>query len=433
MYTWNVGLMLTGTIVMTLILATTFCLHLYFTTNVVDLLDIVVLIAIIGMIVDFPVHMLSYFIKQREAMHVLRKHQTRLIDEAIANDKEIGIGISAEDWIVSPHSPQNSGSHAHTVTNDPEPDKNARHARMSSMERTREALDMLKNEQPHVLTSFEEDARVMTMDADDHHSKNMRTSESTPQLPITQGNVGLESFFTSEEMYHSGMSREQLHDLSIRLSLQSNHGEELKNSETIGGTGDHDNHEPANSMAYALFAPLVTSVLVAVPLLFATLELLKKTGEYIIIMAIVSYFVTCFVCPWLLALTCRSNMLTNTLSQFIKKRWHQTADVTHTFTESIRRLSESAEAAVVGSGSTIDGAAIIDNDVSRQAEMLMPLMDHCADADADAASDSASALIMHCDPPSMPADEMSSIVQPHAAVQDVEVLPSPRESINEQS
>ena len=54
-----------GTLIMIAIMITTICLHLWFFNKVIDLLDIVVIIAIIGMIVDLPVslfiHLFIFF------------------------------------------------------------------------------------------------------------------------------------------------------------------------------------------------------------------------------------------------------------------------------------------------------------------------------------------------------------------------------------
>ena len=56
-------------------------------------------------------------------------------------------------------------------------------------------------------------------------------------------------------------------------------------------------------MKHALFGPLIMTCIVAFPLLFAQLTLIRKTGEYILIMIIVSYFITVVIFIPLLALT----------------------------------------------------------------------------------------------------------------------------------
>jgi uncharacterized membrane protein YdfJ with MMPL/SSD domain len=52
----------------------------------------------------------------------------------------------------------------------------------------------------------------------------------------------------------------------------------------------------------ALLAPLILIVLMGVPLLFATFALIQKTGQYIIIMAIVAYAASLTLLPGLLML-----------------------------------------------------------------------------------------------------------------------------------
>lgn len=60
------ALILLGTLSMILILVVVLCVHLVFFSNVVDLLDIVVLVAVISMMVDFPVHVILFYQNARE-------------------------------------------------------------------------------------------------------------------------------------------------------------------------------------------------------------------------------------------------------------------------------------------------------------------------------------------------------------------------------
>jgi hypothetical protein len=60
-FTWNIFLTCVGAIIMGSVFAISLCLKLHFSSKVFDLLDIVVLIAVVGMIVDFPVHMVLRF------------------------------------------------------------------------------------------------------------------------------------------------------------------------------------------------------------------------------------------------------------------------------------------------------------------------------------------------------------------------------------
>ena len=54
-------------------------------------------------------------------------------------------------------------------------------------------------------------------------------------------------------------------------------------------------------MRGALLAPLILVIIIGIPLLFATFTLLQKTGQYLIIMAIVSYIVSVSILPGILA------------------------------------------------------------------------------------------------------------------------------------
>lgn len=66
-FTWNAMVSLIGTIVMITSIFVTICLHIHFFDSLMDLLDIVVLVSVIGMVVDFPIHMIeTYTIKRRE-------------------------------------------------------------------------------------------------------------------------------------------------------------------------------------------------------------------------------------------------------------------------------------------------------------------------------------------------------------------------------
>ena len=61
----DIGLTLLGTLAMLVIVIVSICIHEYFFPGDFDLLDIVVLIAIMGMAVDFPIHYLVEFVGER--------------------------------------------------------------------------------------------------------------------------------------------------------------------------------------------------------------------------------------------------------------------------------------------------------------------------------------------------------------------------------
>lgn len=62
----DIGLTLLGTLAMITIIAVSVCIHEYVFVGEFDLLDIVVLIAVMGMAVDFPIHFLMEFVNERD-------------------------------------------------------------------------------------------------------------------------------------------------------------------------------------------------------------------------------------------------------------------------------------------------------------------------------------------------------------------------------
>lgn len=61
-FTWfNVFVTIFVSLLLVLVLASTVCIHLNLITPVIDLLDVVVLVAIVGMMVDLPVHVLLHY------------------------------------------------------------------------------------------------------------------------------------------------------------------------------------------------------------------------------------------------------------------------------------------------------------------------------------------------------------------------------------
>jgi hypothetical protein len=244
-FTWDISLMLFGTLIMTVILCTTFCLHLYFVTNIVDLLDIVVLIAIIGMIVDFPIHMLKYFTMER-------KH------------KQL----------------------------------HGRESFSTGSKRPSQVLPLSNSVDGAIVKNADEYSRVPV----DHHDAEGLFIEDSGVGSSHVVNEGIEGLIPDSSFREGGSN-------SLVTGIdESNIFQEVRQSFTLQNETIVIQAGPAHTMAYSLFAPCATSVLVALPLLLATLELLKKTGEYIVIMAVVSYFITCFVAPSILELSCRTTM-----------------------------------------------------------------------------------------------------------------------------
>jgi len=71
----------------------------------------------------------------------------------------------------------------------------------------------------------------------------------------------------------------------------------------------------------ALWRPLILIVLSGLPLLFATFALLHKTAIYIIILSVVSYVVTNFVMPFLLALWTPTHYLSSFQNYLLEKKY----------------------------------------------------------------------------------------------------------------
>ena len=63
-----------------------------------------------------------------------------------------------------------------------------------------------------------------------------------------------------------------------------------------------------------LIGPATVSIISSIPLLYADLQLLKKCGEYIIIMTVVSLVITCCLLPWLLSIAIPTSIVRKIIS-----------------------------------------------------------------------------------------------------------------------
>jgi predicted RND superfamily exporter protein len=59
-----------------------------------------------------------------------------------------------------------------------------------------------------------------------------------------------------------------------------------------------------SELRYALAFPLILAILSGIPLLNTSLILIRKTGEYIIVLSLVSYSVSVFILPNMLRFYC---------------------------------------------------------------------------------------------------------------------------------
>jgi hypothetical protein len=270
-FTFDFCLTLSGTLIMTVILCMTFCLHLYFVTNIVDLLDIVVLIAIIGMIVDFPIHMLKYF--QMKRKHQQQNQLDHLSDFVDDEEKKQLLGTPTLQNAVL----VGTG------------------ARRSTDNRTRGVGDSL-----YTPCAATEETASQDIPAGEPLEDSFHRAASVDTLVHAHGHSGK----PTSRRVSSAANAENHSPVE-----ESNIFQEVRDSFRLDADTIVVHTGPAHTIAYSLFAPCATSVLVALPLLLATIELLRKTGEYIVTMAIVSYFITCFVCPYILELACQTNMM----------------------------------------------------------------------------------------------------------------------------
>jgi hypothetical protein len=179
----DVFMVILGTIGMCLIFAIAICCKLYVFDATMDLLDVVVLIAIIGIVVDLPIHYILHYKIERQKFHDLRKKFKR-------------------------------------------------------QQRRREARGLSP------LTELEEDARGL-----------------------------------------GGENKREERD--AKAAMRAAVSPEL--------------NETNKYMRTALLQLLILTLICGIPLLFATFVLLQKTGQYIVIIAVVSYFFTIILLPYLMA------------------------------------------------------------------------------------------------------------------------------------
>ena len=208
----DIALTLLGTLAMFVIIAISICIHEYFFPGDFDLLDIVVLIAIMGMAVDFPIHYLMEFIISRQHYHTKKENE----DEDEDNDGE-----------RSNSTINNSGS-------------------------GRSQLSSFVGSNPNYIPPQE------ALDHSQH-------SPLTPTDPNPNGN-------------NSGGGKKEKFFPPLKTTMKY--------------------------MTASLIAPLILTFLSGFPLLYAEFQLLRKCGQYIIILAVVSYVYCVFSLAYLMQLGC---------------------------------------------------------------------------------------------------------------------------------
>lgn len=200
---FDVSTMIFGTYTMLYVLAVAFCIHLYAFDATVDLLDIVVLIAVVGMVVDFPVHFLMAHLAH------LRKKE-------------------------------------------------------------REKANLIEEEGA--------DVKLLKEFGEEEESKREISSGAKFAVVVQEGEqrsageVGKEK---NVEMSTAAIQEVQLSEKRSWIKVES----------------------LESYMTFALFSPMVFTVLSGIPLLFADLQLVSKCGQYIIVIAATSFVTTTLLLP----------------------------------------------------------------------------------------------------------------------------------------
>jgi len=73
LFTWSLSVTAMGSLLIVEVAAITICVHQIIVATAFDLLDVVVIVAIVGMLVDFPAHVLLYVVHKRQQPNVRRK------------------------------------------------------------------------------------------------------------------------------------------------------------------------------------------------------------------------------------------------------------------------------------------------------------------------------------------------------------------------
>jgi len=231
----DVGLVVLGSLAMVTTLAVTVCLHIYLFTAVLDLLDIVVLVALMSMIVDFPIHCLLYFSSKR---YKARKINSTLATASRGDASEIQGDVN---YFTNPSSSSC---------------QRAPHFDIKSSD----SIEMsIAPEYVHMtLDPFPEDSSLPANNFNNSNNDDYHPPTATTNIRATK---------------RTPLSR------TVRY------------------------------MWAALLGPVILSVLSGLPLFFLSdFSLLRKTGQYIIILSLVSFVMTCAVLPFAFFVSCETNL-----------------------------------------------------------------------------------------------------------------------------
>lgn len=228
----DVGMIILGTVAMVATLIVTVCCHIYFFIRVVDLLDVVVLVALMSMIVDFPIHCLLYFMVERQ---------------------------KANDLISS----QRQGEGRRILQGAP-----------------RDSEDYRRNDSEY---SIPNDVPDVEADGVQEHATRGASRSYSGEIP-------------HDSVAGDSNDSESESEASVVMAPTKNTFTALKKT--------------FKYMSTAVVGPLVLSVLAGLPLLFlSNFSLLRKTGQYILILSVVSYVVTCVFLPHALNTLCETHCI----------------------------------------------------------------------------------------------------------------------------
>jgi hypothetical protein len=241
---FDIGIIILGTFAMIAVFAIAICLHINFFNNVFDLLDVVVLIAIIGIVVDSPIHVILHYIQEKEKYHLLRQEAENNNNN---DDDNNNVSIGGDD----------------------------------NAEEEEEEEGEEEEEEGNEEEMNEEEGKgdeLVEIDLEEGGSRTFNDNNNTENN--REGRIS--SSMTSKNTNHT--ETEEYGTIAVSKPL----------------------HETNVYMRWSLIQILILTGIAGIPLLMATFQLLRKTGEYVVIIACVSYVYSAYVLPFLLAFSCKT-------------------------------------------------------------------------------------------------------------------------------
>jgi hypothetical protein len=279
----DLGLTFGGTLAMVTVVAVTVCAHVFVFRGDFDLLDVVVLVAVIGMAVDFPIHFICEFVRQQD------KEAERLRRRALEFEAEQArLDIARDSAPANPHF-----AAAPPLTLHP----------------SRRSID----DEHGMNASWLIGEEILGAIDSSRLSRDRRLSHSSWRNS------------TSDVMTEQQHRRQQQ---GQQRQLQDE-GDDVDNDTSLPPAAAAKGVSPVltkthKHLAVALVAPLILTVLSGLPLLRAELMLLRKCGQYVVLLAVVSYFFCVLILPYYMPLTCRLSFgwLLQTKSSIVAEERH---------------------------------------------------------------------------------------------------------------